>query len=341
MISVIIPCYNVEEFVERAVDSVLTGVFQDFEIILIDDGSSDNTYNVCKKLEKKDSRIKAYSIEHAGVSNARNKGIELAKGEYIAFIDADDFVLQDYLYELYRNASLYDLDWVVCGFYKERSDKNNNPYIERRDFVFVTDVLYLKEKIKLLPSKVFYSRRFQNIPSNAMCLYRRSIIVDNNLKIDCEVAFGEDLLFNYVFSHYVRRFGYISEPLYVYTHNIKSASHNDENTSLQSIIFLMEKIEKCRLSFKEDLSKNELSFFLAHCWYYFKTERACRKLKEKRNLRKELIEEINKNKYTKYLWEQINPDNILDEISLKFLIILLKNKPSEIMQTLHSLWHYL
>lgn len=97
MISIIIPIYNAENVIERCVDSIVKQDYKDFEIILVNDGSTDNSLNVCNTLSKQDSRIKVFNKSNGGVSSARNLGLDKASGEWIAFVDADDYVSSNYL----------------------------------------------------------------------------------------------------------------------------------------------------------------------------------------------------------------------------------------------------
>ena len=96
-ISIIVPVYNVEQYLERCVESILKQTMTNFELILINDGSSDNSGQVCDELSRKDTRIRVLHIPNGGVSNARNLGIQSSRGEWISFIDSDDFVTEDYL----------------------------------------------------------------------------------------------------------------------------------------------------------------------------------------------------------------------------------------------------
>ena len=95
MISVMIPVYNTEKYIGRCIDSVLASTCQDFEIILVDDGSTDSSLDVCRGYGRKDGRIRLFSQKHRGVSQARNKGIEYSEGEWIGFVDSDDMISSD------------------------------------------------------------------------------------------------------------------------------------------------------------------------------------------------------------------------------------------------------
>ena len=116
LLSIIVPVYNVEKYIERCIKSILNQSFTNFELILVDDGSPDNCGKICDEYKKKDSRIKVIHKKNGGLSDARNAGIERAKGEYIAFVDSDDFI-NKYMYEiLYKNAKKWDADISICNF---------------------------------------------------------------------------------------------------------------------------------------------------------------------------------------------------------------------------------
>ena len=117
-ISIIIPSYNEEKNISRCLDSVMNQTFSDFEVLCVDDGSNDKTYDIIKKYSEKDSRIIPLKNPNKGVSSARNFGIENAKGDYIGFVDSDDFI-QPQMYEfLYRAVTENNCDFSVCRYKK-------------------------------------------------------------------------------------------------------------------------------------------------------------------------------------------------------------------------------
>ena len=118
-ISLIMPVYNVGPYVEKALESLLAQDFTDWECIVVDDGSTDDSGRICDSFEKRDSRYKVVHSQNGGVSKARNKGLELANGKYIGFVDADDWVEKDYLKILHGLIEEYGADVAQCGFVKE------------------------------------------------------------------------------------------------------------------------------------------------------------------------------------------------------------------------------
>lgn len=116
LISMIIPVYNVEKLLPYCLDSIINQTFQDFEVICVNDGSPDNSLEILKRYAEKDSRFKIISQENGGVSSARNKGLECAIGDYICYIDADDYIHPNYLDVLYSFAEHHNADLVNCKF---------------------------------------------------------------------------------------------------------------------------------------------------------------------------------------------------------------------------------
>ena len=115
IISVIVPVYNVEEYLERCVDSILRQTYTNLEVILVDDGSTDNCPQICEQYASFDKRVRVIHQSNGGLFAARNAGIDAAKGEYLSFIDSDDFISEDMYTSLYGNLKKYDADIAACG----------------------------------------------------------------------------------------------------------------------------------------------------------------------------------------------------------------------------------
>ena len=127
LISVIVPAYNVEKFVEKCIDSILLQSFKDFEVLLIDDGAKDSTPEICDACANKDSRIKVYHKENGGLSDARNYGIDRMQGKYVTFIDSDDYVAPGYFEYLYSLITQEEgIQIAICGKKSVREDEIAN-----------------------------------------------------------------------------------------------------------------------------------------------------------------------------------------------------------------------
>ncbi|MBQ2835559.1 MAG: glycosyltransferase [Clostridia bacterium] len=122
LISVIVPIYNVEKYVKRCIDSIINQTYTNLEIILVDDGSPDNCGKICDEYAEKDARIKVIHKENGGLSDARNAGIDIAKGEYIAFVDSDDFIATNMYEVLYKNIKETNSDIAIANYYKFESE---------------------------------------------------------------------------------------------------------------------------------------------------------------------------------------------------------------------------
>lgn len=201
-ISIIIPSFNEEKYISRCLDSVLNQTFTNFEVLCVDDGSTDNTFNIIKEYSAKDSRIIPLKNPGKGVSSARNFGIDNAKGDYIGFVDSDDFI-QPQMYEfLYRAVTENDCDFSVCN-YKKTSD------IKEELFEYKCEKIDYKKLVKR--DDIFSSVCFKLIKKSFI-----GIIRFDNYKI------GEDTVFSsFLYSNHAV---FIDISLYVYYDNIKSCT---------------------------------------------------------------------------------------------------------------------
>lgn len=191
MISVIIPIYNRDYCLSRCLKSVLQQTFADWECILIDDGSTDRTLSVCYSYVEKDSRFRVYSQPNGGVSVARNRGLEQAYGEYVAFIDSDDWVEPDFLRLLHESAEKGITP--LCGMDVQCTDGR---YIDCP----IQNVLYRTD------SNItdFFSGDLVSFFSGPVCkLYDRSIVETYRIRFPVGINWGEDLIFNCTYFQYV------------------------------------------------------------------------------------------------------------------------------------------
>ena len=133
-ISVIVPVYKVEPYIHKCVDSILGQTFSDIQVILVDDGSPDTCGDICEEYAKKDERVQVVHKENGGLSDARNAGIPYAKGEYVIFLDSDDYVEKDMLEYLYTNIKKARADMATCGIYEVYKDRIEAQE-EEEDFV--------------------------------------------------------------------------------------------------------------------------------------------------------------------------------------------------------------
>lgn len=219
MISIIVPVYNSEKTLERCIKSLLQQTYSDIEILLVIDGPTDSSEAIGKAYEKKDSRVKVIMKKNEGVSPARNTGLEHAKGEYIQFVDSDDYIAPNMCEMLLQIVDNSDVQMVLCGFHHLFLNK---------DIIKVpkTGTYNLKE----FPEEFLqlYEAGFLNMPWNK--LYRREFVKE---KFDVTLSLGEDLLFNLAYMKQIENIVVINEPLYYYIQqngqdNLSSKKRNDK-----------------------------------------------------------------------------------------------------------------
>lgn len=168
-ISVIVPVYNVENYITKCVDSIVNQTFRDIEIILVDDGSTDNSGKICDEYLTKDDRVRVIHKKNGGLSDARNAGLDICTGEYIGFVDGDDYIDGDMYELLYKNIINYDADISMCRFrriYNNRIDDNGRNLIRcTQDKKEIIEELYcgsigISVCSKLYKKKIFSQLRF-------------------------------------------------------------------------------------------------------------------------------------------------------------------------------------
>lgn len=200
-ISVIVPVYKVEQYIHRCLDSILSQSFTDFELILVDDGSSDNCGKICDEYASKDSRVKVIHKENGGVSSARNIGLNNAKGEWITFIDADDYVEQGFL--TIPNDTSEDL--LVQNYKVLKETKCYNHTFDCSVIQFSQIKVFINERLVELIYRVPWGKFF-----------KRTIIVENGLSFTEGVKIGEDTIFVLDYLYHVSSIRYLSNSNYVY-----------------------------------------------------------------------------------------------------------------------------
>ncbi|MDR3257037.1 MAG: glycosyltransferase, partial [Endomicrobium sp.] len=164
-VSVIIPVYNVEPYVKDCLDSVVNQTLKDIEIVCVNDGSTDNSWRVLEEYAARDSRIKIITQANQGLACARNNGIKVAKGEYIGFVDSDDWISLDFYEKLYDNAKIENAD-VCVGNVKSYINGNTQPYFNIEHFGIAND----KDKKRIISTNICWNK-----------IYRRSMIEEHQL----------------------------------------------------------------------------------------------------------------------------------------------------------------
>ncbi|MBE5744190.1 MAG: glycosyltransferase family 2 protein [Clostridiales bacterium] len=233
LISVIVPVYNVEPYLERCVNSIINQTYKNLEILLIDDGSTDNSGTICDEYAKKDSRIICVHQQNGGVSKARNEGLSLATGDYIGFIDSDDYI-EPNMYELLLNSiEENNADLAICGFKQVRvdasfkiNDADNTVDWSRENVInnFFTQGI-IKELVYAPVNK----------------LYKKSLL--EGLSFNCKYAMGEDILFLFKCIERVEKITYIQGAYYHYIMREGSAMTSSFSKKRLDYVYAIREIE--------------------------------------------------------------------------------------------------
>ncbi len=235
LISIIVPIYNVEKYLSRCINSVLSQTITDFELLLIDDGSTDKSGDICDSYAQKDSRIKVFHKENGGVSAARNYGLDNARGEWIAFVDADDWIDKNMYHQMYNKAISSRADIVLCSFYEYHG----------------LGKTFLVEAISTGSDKIEILRNYM-LSFTSLCnmLVHRSLYDKNKLRIPEYIINCEDFWLTVRLFYYANKISSLYVPLYYYNrenansilNNLNGERRNSECLSyLDTIVFFQNK----------------------------------------------------------------------------------------------------
>lgn len=240
LVSIIVPVYNVEKYLRRCIDSIINQTYRNIEIIIIDDGSTDNSGKICDEYAKRDNRIKIIHQQNKGVSSTRNNGIEHANGKYITFVDSDDFIERKMIETIYNKIICENADIVICGV-KSIDENNNviNQSINTKENKF-NNVNAIKV---MLDEKLFYSVCWAK-------LYKKKLF--NNIKFNPKIRIAEDMDVLYRVLYKSNKIVQIPERLYNWTNRKDSVTKENDISKWQDEIDVCENIIKfCKENCKE------------------------------------------------------------------------------------------
>ena len=213
-VSIIVPVYNSEKFLSNCIESILAQSYKDFELIIVNDGSTDKSCEVCNSF--KDRRIRYFNQANKGVSAARNKGIKESRGDFITFVDSDDSLSEDYLSVLVNLQDKKKSDWTACPYsYVNLTEKPFKGIKPEWD----NDIsIKGRRGTRALREKILYNGKGRRTLASPCCkLYRSDIIKNNNLLFDPLLKIGEDAIFNLQYSEFITSFSYKKEFMYYRT----------------------------------------------------------------------------------------------------------------------------
>ena len=274
-VSVIVPIYNVEKYLEKCINSLLSQTLEDIQIILVNDGSKDNSGNIAKECEKNNkNRIIYVEKENGGLSDARNYGLKYATGDFIAFLDSDDYIEKNAYEEMYNKAIEENADYVECDFIWEFPNKirvdKQYPYKNKKEMLsFVRVVAWNK-------------------------LIKRQLITDNNLEFPKGLRY-EDIEFTYKLIPFINKFAYVDKPFIHYVQRKGSIANVQNERTAEIFTVLDNVIEFYKKNNIYEKYRDELEYNYARYLLCSSLKRMC-KIKDK-TIREKLLTES---------WERLN-----------------------------------
>ena len=316
-ISVIVPVYNAEDYIKDTIESIINQkLFNDFELIIVDDGSTDKSYEICKSYECAHNNMTCISQSNAGPSAARNNGLSLAKGEYIVFCDSDDLLEEDTLYKLWNYREESNADLYIYGLYDDSVDKNT--VIKSKKWavdekIYTNRQVFLADFWYLLDNNLMYSQCTK--------MYNNEIIKKNNMKFNEEISMGEDICFNLEYFRHCNKVHVLPLSLYHYRHysNSSSITNSYYKDYFDNIVFVNEIMITLLKEEHSYSNENEIylnNFFIAKISaviqniIYSDFDKKTQKIE---------LENIYNNALTKYYISVCNPQNKLHYL-LKYLL---------------------
>lgn len=266
-VSIIIPAYNCGDQIKTIVNSILSQKFQDFELIIVNDKSTDNTLDILKSLAKGDKRIKIINqLKNGGASTARNKGIQKSRGKYIIFFDADDDITPTTITKLYDTITSNNSELAVGGFTVQsyRGDNlinsvdvctNQLPPQEPNEpwELYILKLLGLDGRLYQVWNKIYLS----------------SIIKDNKIQFQPGINFGEDFIFNLNYlSHMTGKIQFILEPLYLYKQNLEGGTFSKSSLIYNNRLQNYYELEKFTSKIPDTIEKTSLLIWIKYNWIY-------------------------------------------------------------------------
>ncbi len=269
-VSIIVPVYNAEEYLERCVNSLKNQTLEDIEIILVDDSSRDASPQMCERQAAEDSRIKVIHKQNEGAGIARNAGLQIATGEYIGFVDSDDFVEADMFKTLYEKAEKYNSDLVMSGFLSVDGTMFSEAGGRVRKTYFTEDTHFETEEerrelglgiVGALPEDEDDSKYGMSIWKN---LFRREIIKENNIVFESErETISEDALFMIDYISCIRKATGTADAFYNYCRNGESISKGyKEDRFEKSLVF----VKKVKERFDKMATPEEYRIYIYRFW---------------------------------------------------------------------------
>ena len=268
LISIIIPVYNVEYFLPKCLDSVMKQTYRDFEVLLIDDGSTDESARICDEYASKYECCRVFHRQNAGVAASRNIGLSQARGKYIVFLDSDDYIEKELMAKVYEQMETQKYD--ICSYSARRVDEVGNHLYDIYFVDMITGLQFDDESRDL-----FLWKKFLQYKTGWECcfhVFRRDIIEQNQIRFDEKLRYAEDLIFTFEYMLYVERWIKIPDVLYDYTLRNGSATKElDRKEMVDGIMYyaFLRIRERLKKKDSDRYRAKRISLFYAALLHYF------------------------------------------------------------------------
>ena len=260
MISIIVPVYNVEKYINKCVNSILNQTYKDLEIILVDDGSSDNCSEICDEFAKTDSRIKVVHKKNGGLMSARQAGLKEASGDYIGFVDGDDWIEPD-MYQLFNDAvQKYHPDMVISEFFFDSGKK-----VVKSNQNLVKPYFNKNEMINEIYPEMLYKPPYYNFGVFPCCwakLFRKELLESCLFRVPEQIKIGEDSAFTYPCLVRANSVAFVDKSCYHYMNNAGSITKSYDSDMENTILIPYEVL-------KQEFSNADYDFSSALNYYLF------------------------------------------------------------------------
>jgi len=250
MISIIVPIYNSEQYLVRCIESVLKQTYQDFELLLIDDGSTDSSFSICRRYAVLDTRVRIFRLSNGGVSRARNYGLSKVVGDWITFLDSDDWLSNDYLEVLQENANRETLNIVQA-------------YVTSLDVVQAWPIKFDCGCFNWSENSTIDNVLVYGTPWGK--LYNKQIILSNKIQFDESVSNHEDHLFYFTYLLHVERIHIFNRGCYYYRIS-RESSLSRKMPDYRALLYVYKRL---RAIYDQILSQNQLEYLKLPCMRHF------------------------------------------------------------------------
>lgn len=297
-VSIIVPIYNVEKYLDRCMESLLNQTLKDIEIIMVDDGSPDNCPQMCDEYAKKDSRVKVVHKKNAGLGFARNSGLDIATGEYVAFVDSDDYIDLGMYEKLYKTAIENNNEAVFCAFKCEFSPNRFIEYKECDTYTEYTRAEMNELVLDFIAAPPYCKSEIIHDMSVWHSVYKRSVIENNKIKFISERDYvSEDIPFQIDFLECCNKVAFIPDVFYVYCYNGGSLTKSFKPEKFEKSQALYHLLKERTLGFDRDALRAKRLFI--------GSARAMIRLIVSLNIPKEQKKEYIKMIISSNIWEEI------------------------------------